>query len=71
MFSPIIRRYPLPNGDVIVSLRESTLRAGIKAANAALRLTTPSPRLASHQGGGEAYAAPMDGPEATRRPECP
>ena len=35
--TPIIRRFPLPNGDVIVSLRESTLRAGIKAANAALR----------------------------------
>lgn len=34
---PVIRRFRLPNGDVITSLRESTLQAAILAANAELR----------------------------------
>ena len=34
---PVIRSFTLPNGDKIVSLRESTLRAGLKAANTALK----------------------------------
>ena len=35
--SPVIRSFSLPNGSRIVSLRESTLRAGLKAANSALK----------------------------------
>ena len=34
---PVIRRFTLPNGDKIISLRKSTLRAGLKAANSALK----------------------------------
>ena len=34
---PVIRSFALPNGGRIVSLRESTLRAGVNAANAALK----------------------------------
>ena len=35
--TPVVRLVPLPNGRKIVSLRESTLRAGINAANSALK----------------------------------
>jgi hypothetical protein len=35
--SPVIRSFSLPNGSKIMSLRESTLRAGLKAANSALK----------------------------------
>jgi hypothetical protein len=45
--TPVIRRFTLPNGDVIVSLRESTLRAGINAANAALRLGPTAQKIAN------------------------
>jgi hypothetical protein len=38
---PVIRRFTLPNGDKIISLRESTLRAGLKAANSALKAERP------------------------------
>ena len=34
---PVLRSFPLPNGDRIVSLRESTLRAAVRAANTALK----------------------------------
>jgi hypothetical protein len=48
--SPVIRSFSLPNGSKIVSLRESTLRAGVKAANSALKaersLVRPSPSTA-------------------------
>jgi hypothetical protein len=41
---PVIRSFTLPNGDKIVSLRESTLRAGLKAANSALKAERPIAR---------------------------
>ena len=34
---PVLRSFPLPNGDRIVSLRKSTLRAAVRAANTALK----------------------------------
>lgn len=37
MNTPIIRYFSLPNGSKIMSLRESTLRAGLKAASTALK----------------------------------
>lgn len=56
--TPIIRYFTLPNGDKIMSLRESTLRAGLKAAGAALReWRTPRPG----QGQGGADAIPGEG----------
>ena len=35
--TPVLRTLSLPNGDRIVSLRESTLRAAVRAANTALK----------------------------------
>ena len=35
--TPVLRSFSLPNGEKIVSLRESTLRAAVKAAGEALR----------------------------------
>jgi hypothetical protein len=35
------RSFPLPNGERIVSLRESTFRAAVKAAGGALRAERP------------------------------
>lgn len=37
--NPVVRYFTLPNGDKIMSLRESTLRAGIKAAGEEMRVT--------------------------------
>lgn len=34
---PVRRHIPLPNGSKIVGVRESTLRAGVSAANAVLK----------------------------------
>ncbi len=34
---PVIRTFSLPNGDKIVSLRESTLQAGLRASNNAIK----------------------------------
>jgi hypothetical protein len=34
---PVVRSFSLPNGEKIVSLRESTFRAAVKAAGTALR----------------------------------
>lgn len=53
--TPIIRYFTLPNGDKIMSLRESTLRAGLKAAAAALR-TKPTPRPGHRQDGADAIS---------------
>jgi hypothetical protein len=35
--TPVMRSFSLPNGDKIVSLRESTFRAAVHAANGAVR----------------------------------
>ena len=45
--SPVIRSFSLPNGSKITSLRESTLRAGLKAANLALKAERPVARPGS------------------------
>lgn len=37
MSDPVIRRFQLPNGDTIVSLREDVLRSAVSAAGHSLR----------------------------------
>lgn len=46
MKHPIVRRFTLPNGTSIVSLRESTFQAGLKAANAALKVVAEQEKRA-------------------------
>jgi hypothetical protein len=36
-YTPVVRSFSLPNGDKIVSLRDTTFRSAVRAANNALR----------------------------------
>jgi membrane protein len=51
MKQPIIQRFPLPNGGVIISLRRSTAQAGLHAANRALRSERAQQRKEENRGG--------------------